>query len=40
VVNLPGPREWIGRTIPVTIGRAGPNSLWGEAAATAPATSA
>jgi tRNA-2-methylthio-N6-dimethylallyladenosine synthase len=40
VVNLPGPRAWIGRTIPVTIGRAGPNSLWGEAAATAPATSA
>jgi tRNA-2-methylthio-N6-dimethylallyladenosine synthase len=40
VVNLPGPREWIGRTTPVTIRRAGPNSLWGEAAATAPATSA
>jgi tRNA-2-methylthio-N6-dimethylallyladenosine synthase len=32
VVNLPGPREWIGRTIPVTIRRAGPNSLWGEPA--------
>jgi tRNA-2-methylthio-N6-dimethylallyladenosine synthase len=34
VVNLPGPREWIGRTIPVTIRRAGPNSVWGEAATT------
>ena len=34
VVNLPGPREWLGRTIPVTIRRAGPNSLWGEAVAT------
>jgi tRNA-2-methylthio-N6-dimethylallyladenosine synthase len=34
VVNLPGPREWIGRTIPVTIRRAGPNSLWGEPATT------
>lgn len=32
VVNLPGPREWIGRTVPVTILRAGPNSLWGEPA--------
>jgi tRNA-2-methylthio-N6-dimethylallyladenosine synthase len=32
VVNLPGPGEWIGRTLPVRIGRAGPNSLWGEAA--------
>jgi tRNA-2-methylthio-N6-dimethylallyladenosine synthase len=30
VVNLPGPREWIGRTMSVTIQRAGPNSLWGE----------
>ena len=40
VVNLPGPREWIGRTIPVTIRRAGPNSLWGEPAPTAGATSA
>jgi tRNA-2-methylthio-N6-dimethylallyladenosine synthase len=32
VVNLPGPGEWIGRTLPVRIERAGPNSLWGEAA--------
>jgi tRNA-2-methylthio-N6-dimethylallyladenosine synthase len=31
VVNLPGPREWIGRTLPVQIRRSGPNSLWGEA---------
>jgi len=34
VVNLPGPREWIGRTVAVTIRRAGPNSLWGEPIAT------
>jgi len=40
VVNLPGPREWIGRTVPVTIRRAGPHSLWGEAAMMPPATSA
>lgn len=32
VVNLPGRAEWIGRLVPVTIRRAGPNSLWGEAA--------
>ena len=31
VVNLPGPPEWIGRTVPVRIRRSGPNSLWGEA---------
>jgi tRNA-2-methylthio-N6-dimethylallyladenosine synthase len=30
VVNLPGPRAWIGRTVAVTIRRAGPNSVWGE----------
>jgi len=30
VVNLPGTSDWIGRTLPVTIRRAGPNSLWGE----------
>lgn len=29
VVNLPGPAEWIGRTVPVTIERAGAYSLWG-----------
>jgi tRNA-2-methylthio-N6-dimethylallyladenosine synthase len=34
VVNLPGPREWIGRITPVAIRRAGPNSLWGEPVAT------
>jgi tRNA-2-methylthio-N6-dimethylallyladenosine synthase len=34
VVNLPGPREWIGRITAVTIRRAGPNSLWGEPLAT------
>jgi tRNA-2-methylthio-N6-dimethylallyladenosine synthase len=30
VVNLPGEADWLGRTVPVTIKRAGPNSLWGE----------
>jgi tRNA-2-methylthio-N6-dimethylallyladenosine synthase len=30
VVNLPGPPGWIGRTMAVTVRRAGPNSLWGE----------
>jgi tRNA-2-methylthio-N6-dimethylallyladenosine synthase len=34
VVNLPGPREWIGRITAVAIRRAGPNSLWGEPIAT------
>ncbi len=29
VVNVPGPGEWIGRTIPVRIERAGPHSVWG-----------
>jgi tRNA-2-methylthio-N6-dimethylallyladenosine synthase len=29
VVNLPGTAEWIGRTIPVRIERAGPHSVWG-----------
>jgi tRNA-2-methylthio-N6-dimethylallyladenosine synthase len=28
-VNLPGPTEWIGRTLPVRIERAGPHSVWG-----------
>ncbi len=32
VVNLPGPSEWLGKTVPVTIRRAGPYSVWGEAA--------
>jgi tRNA-2-methylthio-N6-dimethylallyladenosine synthase len=31
VVNLPGRSEWVGRTLPIRILRAGPNSLWGEA---------
>ena len=30
VVNVPGDTTWIGRTVPVTIRRAGPNSVWGE----------
>jgi tRNA-2-methylthio-N6-dimethylallyladenosine synthase len=29
VVNLPGPTDWIGRTVPVMIKRAGAYSLWG-----------
>jgi len=29
VVNLPGPVEWIGRTLPVRVERAGPHSVWG-----------
>jgi tRNA-2-methylthio-N6-dimethylallyladenosine synthase len=29
VVNLPGPSEWIGRTLPVRVERAGPHSVWG-----------
>jgi tRNA-2-methylthio-N6-dimethylallyladenosine synthase len=33
VVNVPGEVAWIGRTVPVTIHRAGPNSVWGEPAA-------
>jgi tRNA-2-methylthio-N6-dimethylallyladenosine synthase len=33
VVNFPGTREWLGRTIPVRITRAGANSLSGEALA-------
>jgi tRNA-2-methylthio-N6-dimethylallyladenosine synthase len=31
VVNFPGPREWLGRTVPVRITRAGAYSLAGEA---------
>jgi tRNA-2-methylthio-N6-dimethylallyladenosine synthase len=31
VVNLPGPPQWIGRTVPVRIERAGPHSVWGSA---------
>lgn len=30
VVNLPGEPEWFGRTVAVTVRRAGPYSLWGE----------
>jgi tRNA-2-methylthio-N6-dimethylallyladenosine synthase len=38
VVNLPGPADWIGRTLPVRVERAGPHSVWGQltAAATGP----
>ena len=37
VVNLPvpggrdGAEAWVGRTVPVKIRRAGPNSVWGQA---------
>jgi len=31
VVNLPGPPDWIGRTLPVRVERAGPHSVWGRA---------
>lgn len=34
VVNLPGSADWIGRTVPVRIERAGPNSVWGQAVQT------
>jgi tRNA-2-methylthio-N6-dimethylallyladenosine synthase len=33
VVNFPGPPEWLGELVDVTIKRAGPNSVWGEPAA-------
>jgi len=35
VVNLPGDASWIGRVLPVAIERAGPHSVWGQAARTA-----
>src|SRR5712691_2482822 len=35
VVNLPGPADWIGRTLPVRIERAGPHSVWGRNELTA-----
>jgi tRNA-2-methylthio-N6-dimethylallyladenosine synthase len=31
VVNFPGPPEWLGRLVDVTIERTGPNSVWGQA---------
>jgi tRNA-2-methylthio-N6-dimethylallyladenosine synthase len=34
VVNLPGAPDWIGRTLPVRIERAGPNSVWGQVSLT------
>jgi len=30
VVNLPGSPEWIGRSVPVRVERAGPHSVWGQ----------
>jgi tRNA-2-methylthio-N6-dimethylallyladenosine synthase len=32
VVNLPGPASWIGQTVRVQVERAGPHSVWGQAA--------
>jgi tRNA-2-methylthio-N6-dimethylallyladenosine synthase len=34
VVNLPGPADWIGRTVAVRIERAGAHSLWGQVSLT------
>jgi tRNA-2-methylthio-N6-dimethylallyladenosine synthase len=34
VVNLPGTPEWLGRTVPVTIARAGAHSVWGQVSLT------
>ena len=34
VVNVPGPADWIGRTVSVRIERAGPHSVWGSARLT------
>jgi tRNA-2-methylthio-N6-dimethylallyladenosine synthase len=31
VVNIPGPAAWIGRTVSVTVERAGAHSVWGQA---------
>ena len=30
VVNLPGPPDWIGSTVQVTVQRTGPHSVWGQ----------
>jgi len=30
VVNLPGPADWIGRTLTVHVERAGAHSVWGQ----------
>ena len=38
VVNLPGSADWIGRTLPVRIERAGPHSIWGQVSLTGAAT--
>lgn len=35
VVNLPGPAEWIGRTLAVQVERAGAHSVWGRVVANA-----
>ena len=34
VVNLPGPSAWIGRSVTVTVERAGAHSVWGQARPT------
>jgi tRNA-2-methylthio-N6-dimethylallyladenosine synthase len=32
VVNFPGPPDWLGKLVDVTVRKAGPNSVWGEPA--------
>jgi len=32
VVNFPGPPQWLGKLVDVTVRKAGPNSIWGEPA--------
>jgi tRNA-2-methylthio-N6-dimethylallyladenosine synthase len=39
VVNVPADSGWIGRTVPVIVRRAGPNSVWGEIGSTGPTAS-
>jgi tRNA-2-methylthio-N6-dimethylallyladenosine synthase len=38
VVNLPGPADWIGRTVAIHVARAGPHSVWGTAVTHAGTT--
>jgi tRNA-2-methylthio-N6-dimethylallyladenosine synthase len=33
VVNFPGPTDWLGELVDITVKRGGPNSLWGEPSA-------
>ena len=38
VVNMPGPADWIGRTVTARVERAGAYSVWGQAVGQAPAS--